>query len=108
MRSFYIEVDTNDGDYVGCLVTIPNEKFEHFKSLIEKIKNFKPSENSEHNFCYGEIFNPLYDTNPQKLYNIDDETFEDFMYTFNLYYTGEYGFHTITKIQEVTLGEKIL
>ena len=36
MRSFYIEVETNDADYVGHLVTVPNEEFERFKPLIEK------------------------------------------------------------------------
>lgn len=107
MRSFYVEVDTNDADYVGRLATMSNEEFERFKPLIEKIKNFKPSKNNHHNFCYGDMFNPAYDTDPQKLYDIDDETFEHFIDAFELY-GGEYGFHTITKIQEVTLGEEIL
>ena len=107
MRSFYIAVDINDGDYVSHLVTISNEEFERFKPLIEKIKQFKPSEGNRHNFCVGDIFNPRHDKDPQELYGIDDDTVEDFMETFELY-GSEYGFHTITTIQEVTLGEKIL
>lgn len=63
MKSFYIEVDTNDADYVGHLVTVPNEEFERFKSLIEKIKNFVPYEGvSESGLCYKHHHNfPLGD-----------------------------------------------
>lgn len=117
MRSFYIEVDPNDGDYVGHLITIPKEDFERFKPLIEKIKNFEPYEGvsesgicytRHHNFPIGDLYRPyLGDKSPQELYNITDEEYEDFIETFELY-GGEYGFHTITKIQEVTLGEEIL
>lgn len=117
MRSFYIEVDTNDGDYVGYLITIPKEDFERFKPLIEKIKNFTPYEGvsesgicytRHHNFPIGDLYRPyLGDKSPQELYNITDEEYEDFIETFKLY-GGEYGFHTITKIQEVILGEEIL
>lgn len=117
MRSFYIEVDPNDGDYVGHLITIPKEDFERFKPLIEKIKNFTPYEGvsksgicytRHHNFPIGDLYRPdLGDKSPQELYNITDEEYEDFIETFELY-GGEYGFHTITKIQEVILGEEIL
>ena len=107
MRSFYIEVDTNDGDYVGHIVTISKEDFERFKSLIENIKRFNPNEGSRHNFCVRDMFTPRYDKDPQELYNIDNDTVEDFIETFELY-GSEYGFHTITKIQEVILGEEIL
>lgn len=118
MRSFYIEVDTNDGDYVGHIVTIPKESFEKFKPLIEKIKNFTPYEGvsesglcykHRHNFPLGDIYRPdLGEKSPQELYNITDEEYEEFIDLFDLYSGVEWGFHTITKIQEVTLGEEIL
>ena len=42
MRTFYVEVDTNDADYVGKLVEVENDVVEKWMPLIEKIKNFKP------------------------------------------------------------------
>ena len=118
MRSFYIEVDTNDGDYVEHLITIPKEDFERFKPLIEKIKNFTPYEGvsesgmcytRHHNFPIGDLYRPdLGDKSPQELYNITDEEYEEFIDLFDLYSGVEWGFHTITKIQEVTLGEEVL
>ena len=42
MKYVYVVVDTNDADYVGKIVEISEETLEHFKPLIEKIKNFKP------------------------------------------------------------------
>lgn len=116
MRSFYIEVDTNDGDYVGHIVTISKEDFERFKSLIEKIKKFEPYRSDydgftcihHHNFPLYEGFcGDLGEKSICELYDIDEDTLNDFIDTFELY-GGEYGFHTITKIQEVTLGEEIL
>ena len=118
MKSFYIEVDTNDADYVGHLVTISKEDFERFKPLIEKIKNFKPYEGvsddgysykHHSNFPIGDVHrSDLGEKSPQELYNITDEECEEFVDLFELYSGVEWGFHTITKIQEVTLGEEIL
>jgi hypothetical protein len=124
MKTFYVEIDTNDGDYVGehnhdyvgHLVTISNEEFERFKSLIEKIKNFKPYESCYdgynykwyHNFPYGRgCCDWLEEKSVCELYDIDEKTLNDFIHTFKLY-GGEDDFHTITTIQEVTLGERIL
>lgn len=116
MRSFYIEVDTNDADYVGHLVTVPNEEFERFKPLIEKIKKFEPYKSEHDGFTYVHHHNfPSYEgfrgrfgeKSVCELYDIDEDTLDDFINTFELY-GGEYGFHTIIKIQEVTLGEEIL
>lgn len=117
MKYFYVEVDTNDGDYIGKLVEVEDESVEKFKPLIEKINQFKPYKatgshclNWTHdcNFPYGECLREdLGEKHPCELYNIDEETYEEFIDTFRLY-GGEWGFHTITKIQEVTLGEKLL
>ncbi len=117
MKYFYVEVDTNDADYVGQIVEVEDEYIEKFKPLIEKINQFKPYKatgyngsiwNHTYNFPYGECLREdLGAKSPCELYNIDEETYELFIKIFNLY-GGEWGFHTITRIQEVTLGEKLL
>ena len=114
MKHFFVEVDTNDADYVGKIVEVEDESAEKFKPLIEKIKNFKPYIGfsklgspfaHDSNFPYGECLrDDLGEQHPCKLYDIDEETYEEFIETFNLY-GGEFGFHTITRIQEIILGE---
>ena len=114
MKIFYVEVDTNDADYIGKIVEVKDESAEKFKSLIEKIKNFKPyvglsksgsKFTHDCNFPYGECLrDDLGEQHPCELYNIDENTYEEFVETFELY-GGEYGFHTIEKIQEITLGK---
>ena len=42
MKTFYVEIDTNDADYIGKLVKVEDEVAEKWMPLIEKIKNFKP------------------------------------------------------------------
>lgn len=117
MKYFYVEVDTNDADYIGKIVEIEDESVEKFKPLIEKIKQFKPYKaaglhdltwNHTCNFPHGECLREdLGEKHPCELYAINEETYEEFIETFCLY-GGEWGFHTITKIQEITLGEKLL
>lgn len=113
MKHFYVEVDTNDADYIGKIVEVEDEIAEKFKPLIEKIKNFKPYEttgrsgsnwNHDCNFPCGECLREdLGEKHPCELYDIDEETYEEFVETFDLY--AEWGFHTITRIQEVILGK---
>jgi hypothetical protein len=112
MKHVYVVVDTNDADYVGKIVEVSEETLEHFKPLIEKIKNFKPYCNegwSHHsNFPVGDCLREdLGEKHPMELYNLTEEEYEYFVDAFRLY-GGEWGFHTITKIQEVALGEKLL
>lgn len=97
MKIFYVEVDTNDGDYVGKIVKVKDEVVEKFKSLIEKIKKC-----GKHNFpcCECDDKDELCDR-----YDISEEELEEFRDAFQLY-VGEYGFHTITRIQEVTLRKR--
>lgn len=38
MKTFYVEVDTNDADYIGQLVEVSNEDAEKWMPLIEKLK----------------------------------------------------------------------
>lgn len=114
MKHFYVKVDTNDADYIGKIVEVEDASAEKFKFLIEKIKNFKPyigfSESGfkfthNHNFPDGECLRKdLGEQHPCELYNIDEDTYEEFVETFELY-GGEWGFHTIEKIQEIILGE---
>lgn len=117
MRTFYVEVDTNDADYVGKLVNVSDEKVEKWMPLIEKIKNFKPytgtSEsgstwNHTSNFPVGECYrDDLGEKDPCELYDITPEELEEFTDTFELY-GGEYGFHTITEITEINIVKRIL
>ena len=117
MKTFYVEVDTNDADYVGKLVNVSNEEVEKWMPLIEKIKNFKPYTgtaasgtiwNHTSNFPYGECCRcDLGEKTPEELYHITEEELNEFIDTFHLY-GGEYGFHTITRIVEVEIKNIIL
>lgn len=114
IKHFYIEVDTNDGDYIGKIIKVKDELAEKFKPLIEKISQFKPYKtttrydltwNHTSNFLYGECLRKdLGEKHPCELYNINREIYEEFIETFSLY-GGEWGFHTITRIQEINLGK---
>lgn len=109
MKHFYVEVDTNDADYIGKIVEVEDETAEKFKPLIKKIAQFTPYnvDNWEHdsNFPVGECLRAdLGEKDPCELYNIDENTYEEFVDAFELC-GSEWGFHTITKIQEVTLGK---
>lgn len=117
MRSFYIEVDTNDADYIGKLVSVSDENIEKWLPLIEKIRNFKPYKgtadsgttwNHTSNFPIGECCRyDLGEMDPCELYDITEYELKEFQKTFELY-GGEYGFHTITTITEVTKVNTIL
>ena len=115
MRTFYVEIDTNDADYIGKLVHISDEKVEKWMPLIEKIKNFKPYTgtsnwdtqwNHSSNFPVGECCRyDLGEKDPMELYDITEDELVKFIETFELY-GGEYGFHTISKIIEVQFDAK--
>ena len=112
MKTLLVTVDTNDGDYVREIVKIDDKTLEHFKPLIDKIKNFQPYNNKvwrfNHNFPFGECLREdLGEKHPMETYNLTEEEYEYFLDAFSLY-GGEWGFHTIKSIQEITLGEIIL
>lgn len=117
MKKFYVQVDTNDADYVGKLVSVSDEKVERWMPLIEKIKNFKPYSvvakydmvwEHHHNFPFGECYRKdLGEKSPCELYNISEEEMEAFQEAFWLW-GGEYGFHTITEISEINIVKRIL
>lgn len=117
MRTFYVEVDTNDADYVGKLVEVSNEDAEKWMPLIKKIQAFKPYSgvskhgmvwNHHHNFPFGECCREdLGEKSPCELYNISEEEMEAFQEAFWLW-GGEYGFHSITQIVEVKLINKLV
>ena len=117
MRTFFVEVDTNDADYIGKLVHVSDEKVEKWMPLIEKIKNFKPYTgttdsgrewNHSSNFPIGECCRyDLGEKDPCELYGITEEELEEFQDTFELY-GGEYGFHTINKIVEIEMLDKLI
>lgn len=117
MRTFYVEVDTNDADYIGKLVEIEDADFEKWASLIGKIKNFKPytgtaasgsTWNHTSNFPIGECCRyDLGEKDPTELYDITEEELEEFQDTFELY-GGEYGFHTINRIVEIEIKDRLI
>lgn len=117
MKTLLVTVDTNDGDYVREIVKIDDKTLEHFKPLIGKIKNFKPYTGTANsgttwkhiaNFPVGDCLREdLGEKHPMELYNLTEEEYEYFVDAFRLY-GGEWGFHTIKSIQEITLGEIIL
>ena len=117
MRTFYVEIDTNDADYVAKLVKVDDKDVERWIPLIEKIKNFKPytgtsysgSEwNHTHNFPIGECCRcDLGEKNPMELYDITEEELDEFIETFELY-GGEYGFHAINQIVEIEIKDRLL
>lgn len=109
MKTFYVEVDTNDADYIGKIVEVDDKVAEKFKPLIEKIKNFQPYNTGRwrhnHNFPYGACLREdLGEKHPMEIYNLTEEEYEYFVEAFRLY-GGEWGFHTIKRIQEITLGK---
>lgn len=117
MKTFYVEVDTNDADYVGKLVEVKDEDVEKWMPLIEKINNFKSYTETAYsgttwkhtsNFPIGECCRyDLGEKDPCELYNITEEELEEFTETFRLY-GGEYGFHTITQIVEIEIKNRLL
>lgn len=117
MRTFFVEVDTNDADYIGKLVNVEDEKVEKWMLLIEKIKNFKPYTgtsdsgrewNHSSNFPVGECCRyDLGEKDPCELYDITEEELDEFIETFELY-GGEYGFHTINQIVEIETKDKLI
>lgn len=117
MKTFYVEVDTNDADYIGKLVEVEDADFEKWASLIEKIKNFKPytgtaasgsTWNHTSNFPIGECCRyDLGEKDPMELYDITEDELDEFIETFELY-GGEYGFHTINKIVEIEIKSRLI
>lgn len=117
MKTFFVEVDTNDADYIGDLVEVKDEDVEKWMPLIEKIKNFKSYTATSYrgttwkhtsNFPIGECCRyDLGEKDPCELYNITKDELEEFIDTFSLY-GGEYGFHTITQIVEIEIKNRLL
>lgn len=117
MKTFYVEVDTNDADYVGQLVEIEDNVVEKWMTLIEKINNFKPYKgtadsgttwNHTTNFPVDECCRyDLGEKDPCELYGITEEELDEFREAFNLY-GGEYGFHTINQIVEIEVKNRLL
>ena len=117
MRKFYVEVDTNDADYIGDLVEVKDEDVEKWMPLIEKIKNFKSYTGTAYsgttwkhrsNFPIGECCRyDLGEKDPCELYNITKDELDEFIETFSLY-VGEYGLHTINRIIEIEIKNSLL
>lgn len=117
MRTFYVEVDTNDGDYVGHLVNVKEEDVEKWMPLIEKIKNFKPYTSTSYsgstwthrsNFPISECCRTdLGEKSPCELYGITEDEQVEFQEIFNIW-GSEWGFHTISGITEIKIIKRML
>lgn len=118
MRTFYVEVDTNDGDFVGKLVCVSDKDVKRWLPLIEKIRAFEPYTGKSnvsgltwrhhHNFPVSQFRRTeLGEKTPCEIYNISEDEMEDFMFAFRIS-GGENGFHTITQIVEVNISNKLI
>ncbi len=104
-----IRVDTNDADYDVNTTEITEEELDSIRPIIEAVKNFKPYKGKNgkyehthhHNWPSGELCREdLGEKKPEDIYtDLDFET--DAMYLFEdlLPGGGEYGFHSIDKIE---------
>ena len=117
MRTFYVEVDTNDGDFVGKLVCVSDKDVKRWSPLIEKIRAFEPYAGKSksgltwrhhHNFPVSQFRRTeLGEKTPCEIYNISEDEMEDFMFAFRIS-GGENGFHTITQIVEVQMMKRLV
>ena len=116
MITFYVEVDTNDGDLMANLVDVSEKDYKRWLPLIEKIQTFKAYSvitrvgecMHHHNFPLGECCRAdLGEKTPCEIYNITEDELEDFLFAFRIR-GGEYGFHTITQIVEVNISNKLI
>lgn len=111
-----IQADTNDGDYIQEMSVITDEKLELIQPIITAIKEFKPYDGNvlmagggpwKHytNFPYSEhTRKDLGEKTVQELYgHLGEEVLDAFL---NYCPHGEYGFHSIEKI-EIIEGELI-
>lgn len=89
----YIQVNTNDADYIGEYSLIDEDELVEILPLVEKIKDFKYVPGSEtYNFYYK-------DSNDiktlAKQYDVKEELIENFILFCP---DSEYGFHTIEEV----------
>lgn len=107
-----ITADTNDADYVTSQNKVTDEDIKKLMPMIEAIKNFKPYHGEwspgkfcehSHNFPYGEDLprDDMGEKSIEELYG-DVPGFDLFQ---ELVPFGEYGVHTIVKIEIVYEGE---
>lgn len=100
MKKFvYIEVDTNDGDYVGELSPITDSQIDELKTIISKM----PKDGNSIRYETGDCGDDNMDDNTYNYISSDEK---DVLGEFTPY--CEYGFHTIHKIRIVSELETIL
>ncbi|AUR85795.1 hypothetical protein NVP1081O_060 [Vibrio phage 1.081.O._10N.286.52.C2] len=92
----YVEVDENDGDYIGDLKPIDTYEAERLEALIAK------SGDNLEKWQYGECA----DVEPEEAY--PDFTEDDIDFINEQMPSPEYGFHTVVKIQIVSMVKKLL
>lgn len=112
-KYIYINVDTNDDDYVGTLEKIDEETILKILPVINAIKDFKAYKsenrgrvwNNRNNYPNGEVYRPdLGEKSAEELYGhlSGFKTFDE------LCPYCEYGFHTIEDIMILELDRKLM
>lgn len=118
MKYLYVVCDYNDGDFSKGIVSITEEEYNRFKPIIEAIANFEPYV-CRHKFGGIDYHNwmshrpdlgekSIYEKYPQFSPELLDEFNEKMLNIPNPESECVEGFHTIERIQEVTLGETLL
>ncbi|CAL9979134.1 hypothetical protein VPHD479_0219 [Vibrio phage D479] len=90
----YIEVDYNDGDYVGDVKEITRPNLDKLQGILEKM-----GKKDWYDWGYGECMDE--ENDPRILYGLTDEEVEHFEFYAP---SVEYGFHTIVTVK-VFIGE---
>lgn len=106
-----IEADTNDVDYISSKNEVSDKEIEEIRPVALAIKAFKPYKRLingkevyfSHNYNSGDS-RRMYEFTPEELYGHIPgfELFDE------LRPHGEYGIHTITRIEIIEVLEKLL
>lgn len=89
-----IKADTNDGDYITNQSLITDESIEQLRPIIEIIKSKK----GKYETCEM--------GNPRDTYSVEELSDEQLDLFDNFIPYGEYGIHTIEKVQILTVLEE--
>ena len=97
-KYIYINVDTNDADYVANLAKINDKQLSKLMPLITAIKEYTAAHPKKENYPVSEYC----DNDPKDLYpEISEEIFEIFQD-----YIGSWDCHTIEEIKILDVAEE--
>lgn len=103
-----ITADTNDADFVSKKTKITDKELKSIKPIIKAIKGFKPYKKGgwehQNNYPVGECVRPDLGQQSAEEYYGHLPNFGLFNETYVPY--GEYGIHTITSIELLTVAKE--